>query len=123
MATKLKKLMKPILKQKCSEAYQKGLQDGIQKGWEKKSLAYENEVEFLKLMLKKLEQGKPAWISVNERKPEEFVSVLIYAPGMAPLPTVMEAYFARECWVARTMILQKHEVTHWMEMPAGPEKE
>lgn len=73
--------------------------------------------------LRELEQGKPAWIPVNERKPEEFVSVLIYAPGMAPLPTVHEAYLARECWVKPgMMILQGHEVTHWMEMPVGPGK-
>lgn len=122
MSTKLKKLMKPILKQKCSEAYQKGLQEGIQKGWEKKSLAYENEVKFLKLILKKMEQGKPAWIPVNERKPEEFVSVLIYVPGEVPLPTVHEAYYARGCWVTHITVLQEHEATHWMEMPVGPGK-
>lgn len=64
------------------------------------------------------------WIPVNERKPEEFVSVLIYAPGLATLPTVHEAYMVRGCWVKPgMMILQGHEVTHWMEMPAGPEKE
>ena len=60
------------------------------------------------------------WIPVTERKPEEFVSVLIYAPGLAPMPTVMEAYWARACWVTRVMILQEHEVTHWMEMPEPP---
>lgn len=60
------------------------------------------------------------WISVSERKPQEFISVLIFVPGMAPLPTVLEAYLAKGCWVTRTMILQEHEVTRWMEMPEGP---
>lgn len=58
MANKLKKLMKPILKQKCSEAYQAGYQKGLEDGWKRKSLAYENEVEFLKLMLQKVERGR-----------------------------------------------------------------
>lgn len=60
------------------------------------------------------------WIPVTERLPEEFVSVLIYAPGMAPMPTVMEAYWASDCWATKVMILQEHEVTHWMEMPEAP---
>lgn len=63
------------------------------------------------------------WIPTNERKPREFVSVLIYAPGEAPLPTVHEAYLARECWVIPGIaIMQGNEVTHWMEMPAGPKE-
>ena len=62
------------------------------------------------------------WIPTNEHKPDEFVSVLIFAPGMAPLPTVHEGYLARGNWVVgAVVILQEHEVTHWMEMPAGPE--
>lgn len=62
------------------------------------------------------------WIPVNVRKPQEFVSVLVYVPGLAPLPTVYEAYLAKGCWVTRAIILQDHEVTHWMEMPEGPGK-
>ena len=63
------------------------------------------------------------WMPVNVRKPREFVSVLLYAPGMAPLPTVHCGYLARGCWVIPgTQILEGHEVTHWMEMPEGPGK-
>ena len=75
-------------------------------------------------LMEKVRNLECRWIPVNVRKPQEFVSVLIYAPGMAPqLPTVHEAYLARSCWVIPgTQILQEHEVTHWMEMPAGPGK-
>ena len=60
------------------------------------------------------------WIPVTERKPQEFVSVLIYAPGEVPLPAVHEAYLARGCWVTHITVLKEHEVTHWMDMPEGP---
>lgn len=62
------------------------------------------------------------WVPVNVRKPERFARVLGYAPCMEPLPAVVEVYLANGCWVTRTMILQEHEVTHWMEMPDGPGK-
>ena len=74
-------------------------------------------------LMERLRSLECRWMPVNVRKPQEFVSVLVYVPGMAPLPTVYEAYLAKGCWVTRTMILQEHEVTHWMEMPAGPEKQ
>ena len=73
-------------------------------------------------LVEKVRELENRWVPVNEGKPEEFVSVLAYVPGMAPLPTVYEAYLAKGCWVTRTMILQDHEVTYWMEMPAGPGK-
>ena len=74
-------------------------------------------------LVEKVRELENRWVPVNERKPQEFVSVLFYAPGMAPLPTVHCGYLARGCWVIPgTQILQGHEVTHWMEMPAGPGK-
>lgn len=73
-------------------------------------------------LMEKVRKLEQRWVPVNVRKPQERVSVLIYAPGMAPqLPTVNEGYLARGCWVIPgTQILQGHEVTHWMEMPKGP---
>ena len=73
-------------------------------------------------LMEKVRKLEQRWVPVNVRKPQEFVSVLIYAPGMELMPTVYEAYLAKSCWVTSTMILQDHEVTHWMEMPAGPGK-
>ena len=78
--------------------------------------------EAIRTAVKVIRREKTAWIPVNERKPQEFVSVLIYAPGEIPLPAVHEAYFARGCWVTHITVLPENEVTHWMEMPAGPEK-
>ena len=39
---------------------------------------------------------QPQWISVEERLPEPFVSVLVYRPGERPLPTVHEGFLARD---------------------------
>ena len=53
MATRLDKVMAPILEQKCAEAYQAGYEKGLEEGWKKKLMAYENEIECLKFLLKK----------------------------------------------------------------------
>jgi hypothetical protein len=61
------------------------------------------------------------WIPLTEKRPNEFVSVLVYVPEDAPLQTVHEAYFLRGCWVTKTAILEEHAVTHWMPLPELPE--
>lgn len=72
-------------------------------------------------LMEKVQELEQRWVPVNVRKPEQFASVLIFAPEMSPLPMVHEAYLARGNWVIpSTTILQEHEVTHWMEMPDGP---
>lgn len=48
MATRLKKLMNPILKEECNKAFKRGFEEGKAAGWEKRVLAYENEIECLK---------------------------------------------------------------------------
>ena len=45
MATRLQKLMNPILKEECNKAFQRGFEEGKAAGWEKRILAYENEIE------------------------------------------------------------------------------
>ena len=51
MATRLKKLMEPILKNECNEALKRGFEEGKAAGFEKKILEYENEIECLKKQL------------------------------------------------------------------------
>ena len=52
MATRLDKIMEPILKEKCEKAFQAGYKKGLEDGWKNKNRAYENEIEFLKKMAK-----------------------------------------------------------------------
>lgn len=65
----------------------------------------------------------PDWISVEERLPEPFVSVLAYIPSESPLPTVHESYIAdHDTWV-NILLGEKYangEVTHWMPLPEPP---
>lgn len=64
------------------------------------------------------------WISVEERLPKEFVSVLVYMPEERPLPTVHEGFLAREgVWYANHFDREPMEITHWMPLPEPPEVE
>ena len=45
MANRLKKLMAPILKEECNKAFLRGFEEGKAAGWQKRVLAYENEIE------------------------------------------------------------------------------
>ena len=64
------------------------------------------------------------WISVEERLPKEFVSVLVYMPEERPLPTVHEGFLAREgVWYANHFDREPMEITHWMPLPEAPKEE
>ena len=54
MANRLKKILKPILDKECKEAFKRGFEEGNQAGWDKRVLAYENEIEFLKTIIRGL---------------------------------------------------------------------
>ena len=66
------------------------------------------------------------WISVDDRLPEPFVSVLACIPSEEPLPTVHESYIAdHSAWVC-ILTAERYktgEVTHWMPMPKPPKGE
>ncbi len=66
---------------------------------------------------------KNGWISVKERLPKEFVSVLVYMPEEWPLPTVHEGFLAREgVWYANHFDREPMEITHWMPLPEAPKE-
>lgn len=64
------------------------------------------------------------WISVNERLPKPFISVLVQMPLEEPCPTVREGFLTNNgTWYAGMYTREADEVTHWMPMPEPPEEE
>lgn len=61
------------------------------------------------------------WISVKDRLPDAFVSVLVYMPQERPLPTVHEGYISRDgVWFAGMFQRNEDEVAAWMPLPEPP---
>ena len=64
------------------------------------------------------------WISVNDRLPEPFVSVLVHMPGEEPCPTVREGFISNDgIWQSAMFRREPGEVTHWQPMPQPPKGE
>ena len=64
------------------------------------------------------------WISVDDRLPEPFVSVLVHMPGEEPCPTVREGFISNDgIWQSAMFRREPGEVTHWQPMPQPPKGE
>ena len=65
------------------------------------------------------------WISVKDKMPEPFVSVLGYMPDAAPFPEVRECYCTgdsdKKFFVPA--LSERHEISHWAELPEPPKEE
>jgi hypothetical protein len=69
------------------------------------------------------ELSKPKWIPVTERLPDVFKHVLVNIPGMAPHPTVQEAFREKNgMWYSNGFRYLADEITHWMPLPEPPEE-
>ena len=63
-------------------------------------------------------------ISVNDRLPEPYVSVLVNMPGEKPFPTVREGFISSDgIWQSAMFRREPGEVTHWKPMPQPPKGE
>lgn len=62
----------------------------------------------------------PRWISVEERLPENYISVIGYLPidDKEGLPPTREVYRTEKGWFAPSLG-ELCIVTHWMSMPEG----
>ena len=64
------------------------------------------------------------WISVNDRLPQPFVSVLVHMPEEEPCPTVREGFISNDgIWQSAMFRREPNEVTHWMPLPEPPKGE
>ena len=64
------------------------------------------------------------WISVDDRLPEPFVTVLVQMPGEEPFPTVREGFISNDgVWQSAMFRREPGEVTHWKPMPKPPKGE
>ena len=122
MANRLKKVMQPILKQKCSEAFQEGYKKGMWMGFKQKKMAYESEIDCLKKIQFALHRSVPVWIPVAERMPKYFVSVLGYMTDAGDFPAVRECYAIGDDFYFPALH-GVHPVSHWMPMPEPPKDE
>ena len=69
----------------------------------------------------KLKASVPQWISVNDRLPEPYVSVLVHMPGAKPCPTVRKGFISNDgIWQSEMFRREPGEVTHWQPMPQPP---
>lgn len=123
MATRLKKMMQPILKQKCSESFKAGFSEGLSKGWQNKLESYENQIKYLKLMVGALTHSK--WIPVTEMLPEHFGVYLITVQeetGKRYSDAADYDSFQKR-WRAYLHTGPRAEVTHWMPLPEPPKED
>lgn len=67
-------------------------------------------------------KNKDGWISVLERAPTAYVSVLGYCPEAEPLPMVHECYMNEWGMWQSAQVYGIGRVTHWMPMPEPPKE-
>ena len=64
----------------------------------------------------------PQWISVDERLPENFISVLGYMTDAGEFPPVRECYTVGNAFFFPALG-DVHPVSHWCEIPQPPKGE
>lgn len=63
----------------------------------------------------------PEWISVTEKMPDEFVSVLGHMTDAGPFPAVRECYLVGNVFFFPAL-KEVHPVDKWTEMPEPPKE-
>lgn len=86
---------------------------------------YYSDLAFLSAAISAIrEQEERRWIPVEERLPQNYISVLVYTPTAEPLPMVHEAYIGDDGeWHSSVFYgIENEDVTHWMPIPRTPKE-
>ena len=85
---------------------------------------FPNNAEMLKLIDYLIANGVTVqeWISVDDRLPQNFVSVLGYMTDAGEFPSVRECYTVGNAFFFPALG-DIHPVSHWREMPQPPKGE
>lgn len=110
---------------KTPEEIKKALAPCKNKACEWCEMEYSCEVEEDALAyIEQLEARIPKWISVEERLPPNFVSVIAHMTDAGEFPPVQEAYSICGGRIFFFPVLREHHlVDYWMEMPEFPKEE
>lgn len=76
-------------------------------------------------LIERLEAAAPRWISVEECKPKEFISVQVYMTDAGDFPSVREGYYVDDDRFYIPALHELHPVSHWKpfdEPPKGADK-
>ena len=68
-------------------------------------------------LIERLEAQVPRWISVEERQPSAFVSVMVHMTDAGDFPAVREGYRVSDNVYFVPALAETHPVDYWMEMP------
>lgn len=82
----------------------------------------ESDFEWCACQLQVAGYHKQEWISVDERLPEEFVSVLGYMTDAGNFPPVRECYKVGGVFFFPALG-DRHPISHWMPIPEAPKGE
>lgn len=87
--------------------------------------AIENLIAALTASNEVIAKSRDKWISVEDRLPEPFISVLLCVPKLAPFPTVIEGYMSNAGTFHNVRILYDSivQVTNWMPLPEPPKED
>ena len=67
--------------------------------------------------IERLEAQVPRWISVEERLPSAFVSVMVHMTDAGDFPAVREGFRVSDNVYLVPALAETHPVDYWMEMP------
>ena len=107
------------VREKLVELIKEGIRKGLRaKGDDRLDYSFEDVADYL------ISNGVTVqeWISVDERLPQNFVSVLGYMTDAGEFPPVRECYTVGNAFFFPSLD-DVHPVSHWCEMPQPPKGE